>query len=150
MQNHTVKQTTCWMLLAYALLMNILKSGKTFFISVDIDNYRNECQIIISFKFKVWFLFLTESRRNQTVNHVWNHGLCAPVCWTRWLFGVWCKENRTVVTLGVPSRYFTLHFLGNLSGNMLVVISLDIKVNVYHDISIWFHYDTIPLKDDKR
>ena len=53
MQNHTVKQTTCWMLLAYALLMNILKSGKTFFISVDIDNYRNECQIIISFKFKV-------------------------------------------------------------------------------------------------
>ena len=25
----------------------------TFFISVDIDNYHDECQIIISFKFKV-------------------------------------------------------------------------------------------------
>ena len=27
-------------------------------------------------------------------------------------------------------------FLGNLSVNVLVIISLDIKVNVYHDISI--------------
>ena len=53
-----------------------------------------------------------------------------------------CKENRTAVTL-VPYTYFTSHFLGNLSGNVLVVISLDIKVNVYHGISI---YDFIRIR----
>ena len=66
---------------------------EAIFISVDIDNYHDKCQIIVSFKFKVLLLFLSEIRRNQTVKYVWNHGLCAPVCWTCWLFVVWCKEN---------------------------------------------------------
>ena len=42
------------------------------FISVDIANCHDKCQIIISFKSKVWFLFLSESRRNQMVNYVSN------------------------------------------------------------------------------
>ena len=113
------------------------------FLSVDIDNYHNKCQIIISFKFKVWFLFLSESRRKQTVNHVWNHGLCAPVCWTRWLFVVWCKENRLQSHL-VPYTDFTSHFLGNLSVNVLVVLSLDIKGNVDQQIS---RYDFITVPE---
>ena len=33
------------------------------------SKYHNTCQIIISFIFKVRFLFLSESRRNQTVNY---------------------------------------------------------------------------------
>ena len=77
-----------------------------------------------------------------------NHGLCAPVCWTRWLFGVWCKENGTAVTLGVPWRYFTSHFLGNLSGNMLVVINFRQDKRVSRYLDIWYHRDTIPLEDD--
>ena len=48
----------------------------------------------------------------------------------------------TAVTLGVPYRYFTSHFLGNLSGYGLVIINLD-KVNMYHDISI---YDFITIR----
>ncbi len=38
------------------------------FISVDIDNYHDKCQIFISFKFKFWFLLQSESFRNQTIN----------------------------------------------------------------------------------
>ncbi len=39
-----------------------------FFISVDIDNYHDKCQIFISFKFKDRFLRQRESCRNQTIN----------------------------------------------------------------------------------
>ncbi len=38
-----------------------------FFISVDIDNYHDKCQICISFKFKDRFLLQSESCRNQTI-----------------------------------------------------------------------------------
>ena len=105
-----------------------------------IDNCQDKCQIIFCFQCKVWCLFLSESSRKQTVHHVWNHGLCAPVCWTRWLFVVWCKENR-LQSHFVPYTYFTLYFLGNLSGN---------EVNgqcVSRYLQIWFHHHTIPLKD---
>ncbi len=37
------------------------------FISVDIDNYHDKCQIFISFKFKAIFLLQSESFRNQTI-----------------------------------------------------------------------------------
>ncbi len=39
-----------------------------FFISVDIDNYHDKCQIFISFKFKARFLLQSESCRNQTIH----------------------------------------------------------------------------------
>ncbi len=39
-----------------------------FFISVDIDNYHDKCQIFISFKFNDRFLRQSESCRNQTIN----------------------------------------------------------------------------------
>ncbi len=39
-----------------------------FFISVDIDNYHDKCQIFISFKFKARILLQSESCRNQTIN----------------------------------------------------------------------------------
>ncbi len=38
------------------------------FISVDIDNYHDKCQIFISFKFKARFLLQSESFRNQAIN----------------------------------------------------------------------------------
>ncbi len=38
------------------------------FISVDIDNYHDKCEIFISFKFKARFLLQSESFRNQTIN----------------------------------------------------------------------------------
>ncbi len=38
------------------------------FISVDIDNYHDKCQIFISFKFKDRFLLQSESFRNQTIH----------------------------------------------------------------------------------
>ncbi len=38
------------------------------FISVDIDNYHDKCQIFISFKFKARCLLQSESFRNQTIN----------------------------------------------------------------------------------
>ncbi len=38
------------------------------FISVDIDNYHDKCQIFIFFKFKARFLLQSESFRNQTIN----------------------------------------------------------------------------------
>ncbi len=38
------------------------------FLSVDIDNYHDKCQIFISFKFKARFLLQSESCRNQTIN----------------------------------------------------------------------------------
>ncbi len=38
------------------------------FISVDIDNYHDKCQIFIYFKFKARFLLQRESFRNQTIN----------------------------------------------------------------------------------
>ncbi len=38
------------------------------FISVDIDNYHDKCQIFISFKFKARFLLQSERFRNQTIN----------------------------------------------------------------------------------
>ncbi len=38
------------------------------FISVDIDNYHDKCQIFISFKFKARFLLQSESFRNQTIH----------------------------------------------------------------------------------
>ncbi len=38
------------------------------FISVDIDNYHDKCQIFISLKFKARFLLQSESFRNQTIN----------------------------------------------------------------------------------
>ncbi len=38
------------------------------FISGDIDNYHDKCQIFISFKFKDRFLLQSESCRNQTIN----------------------------------------------------------------------------------
>ncbi len=38
------------------------------FISVDIDNYHDKCQIFISFKFKARGLLQSESFRNQTIN----------------------------------------------------------------------------------
>ncbi len=38
------------------------------FISVDIDNYHDKCQIFMSFKFKARFLLQSESFRNQTIN----------------------------------------------------------------------------------
>ncbi len=38
------------------------------FISVDIDNYHDKCQILISFKFKARCLLQSESFRNQTIN----------------------------------------------------------------------------------
>ncbi len=38
------------------------------FISVDIDNYHDKCQIFISFKFKARCLLQSESCRNQTIN----------------------------------------------------------------------------------
>ncbi len=40
-----------------------------FFISVDIDNYHDKCQIFISFKFKDRFLLQSGSCRNQTINY---------------------------------------------------------------------------------
>ncbi len=39
-----------------------------FFISVDIDNYHDKCQIFISFKFKARILLQSESCRNQIIN----------------------------------------------------------------------------------
>ena len=48
---------------------------------------------------------------------------------------VWFLFLRTIITLGDPWRYFTSHFLENLSGYMLIAINVD-KVSVYHDISI--------------
>ncbi len=39
-----------------------------FFISVDIDNYHDKCQIFISFKFKDRILLQNESFRNQTIH----------------------------------------------------------------------------------
>ncbi len=39
-----------------------------FFISVDIDNYHDKCQIFISFKVKARYLLQNESRINQTIN----------------------------------------------------------------------------------
>ncbi len=39
-----------------------------FFISVDIDNYHDKCQIFISFKFKPRILLQSESCRNQTIH----------------------------------------------------------------------------------
>ncbi len=38
-----------------------------FFISVDIDNYHDKCQIFISFKFKARFLLQSECCRNQII-----------------------------------------------------------------------------------
>ncbi len=38
------------------------------FISVDIDNYHDKCQIFISFKFKARCLLQSESFTNQTIN----------------------------------------------------------------------------------
>jgi len=38
------------------------------FISVDIDNYHDKCQIFISFKFKARCLLQSEIFRNQTIN----------------------------------------------------------------------------------
>ncbi len=38
------------------------------FISVDIDNYHDKCQIFISFKFKARYLLQSESFTNQTIN----------------------------------------------------------------------------------
>ncbi len=38
------------------------------FISVDIDNYHDKCQIFIYFKFKARCLLQSESFRNQTIN----------------------------------------------------------------------------------
>ncbi len=38
------------------------------FISVDIDNYHDKCQIFISFKFIAIFLLQSESFTNQTIN----------------------------------------------------------------------------------
>ncbi len=38
------------------------------FISVDIDNYHDKCEIFISFKFKARFLLQSESFTNQTIN----------------------------------------------------------------------------------
>ncbi len=38
-----------------------------FFISVDIDNYHDNCQILF-FKFKARILLQSESCRNQTIN----------------------------------------------------------------------------------
>ena len=38
-----------------------------------VSRYHDKCPIVISFKFKVWFVFLSESRRNQMFNHVRNH-----------------------------------------------------------------------------
>ncbi len=38
------------------------------FISVDIDNYHDKCQIFISLKFKFRFLLQSESFTNQTIN----------------------------------------------------------------------------------
>ncbi len=38
------------------------------FISVDIDNYHDKCQIFISFKFKARFLLESESFTNQTID----------------------------------------------------------------------------------
>ncbi len=38
------------------------------FISVDIDNYHDKCQIFISFKFKARCLLQSERFRNQTIN----------------------------------------------------------------------------------
>ncbi len=38
------------------------------FISVDIDNYHDKCQIFISLKFKARFLLQSESFTNQTIN----------------------------------------------------------------------------------
>ncbi len=38
------------------------------FISVDIDNYHDKCQIFISLKFKARFLLQCESFTNQTIN----------------------------------------------------------------------------------
>ena len=42
----------------------------TFFILVDIDNYHDKCQIIISFKFKVWFLFLSSCYQFWQLNWI--------------------------------------------------------------------------------
>ncbi len=39
-----------------------------FFLSVDIDNYHDKCQIFISFKFKARVLLQSESCRNQTIH----------------------------------------------------------------------------------
>ena len=52
------------------------------------------------------------------------------------------KQNKNIFTLDIPGKYFTSHFLRNLSKHMLVNINLD-KVNVYHDISI---YDLITMR----
>ncbi len=38
------------------------------FISVDIDNYHDKCQIFISLKFKARFLLQSESFTNQTIH----------------------------------------------------------------------------------
>ncbi len=38
------------------------------FISVDIDNYHDKCQIFIYFTFKAKFLLQSESFRKQTIN----------------------------------------------------------------------------------
>ncbi len=39
-----------------------------FFISVDIDNCHDKCQIYIYFKFKARIVLQSESCRNQTIN----------------------------------------------------------------------------------
>ncbi len=39
-----------------------------FYISVDIDNYHDKCQIFIYFKFEARFLLQRESCRNQTIH----------------------------------------------------------------------------------
>ncbi len=41
----------------------------TFFISVDIDNYHNNFQIFISFKFKGRFLLLCEKELIMALNY---------------------------------------------------------------------------------
>ncbi len=48
-------------------LITIIYHGN-FFISVDIDNYHDKCQIFIYFKFEARLLLQRESYRNQTIN----------------------------------------------------------------------------------
>ena len=72
-------------------------------------------------------MFLSESRRNRTVNCVESWVVCSSLL-------------NSLVIWGVKYTYFTSHFLGNV--NVLVVISLDIEVNVHHDISM---YDFITI-----
>ena len=58
-------------------------------------------------------------------SHRWNHGLCSPVCqlqWTDWLFKVWCKENKTTITLDIPYKYFTFSWEFWVSACLLLSI----------------------------